>query len=544
MFSSKDLISFVFANENDVYYGSDLIKRDLNQYLWERLHANYEAVYFLSAKDNSFRVSTYGDLRCSEYPSGKKKLFGWLGGGESGELGNWIQKQLRAKSDSTAAFVCPLSDFCEVLSDPKWQSVLQRIAEENQRTGIFVLTASATAEKTTDLLLTSPVFEHLQENAITDLRGGATRELYGTLKKRKWDNCVFLNTFGWEQVQGLLLHLVMEYPDRCSSCEQLDLMTEYLHTCLRDPGFAATKDLFSQTLVGYLRYEEIYNWLSNERNWTKFAHRCDLYIREGKKRSILEPAGASTAVLRDPNTYAGRCLKIHLPKWLREDAEAEAQALLLLQSIQEEVKIPKNRAEHPSIADCAETLLGHLEAVRTGDSESYLWILEAIKSCVGQVYAQPEQPRTEKLLRLLQKRLDAVTVFDQHFLACHNVSIARATFSENKLQNITLKQAEANLYKLHKVKQQYVDLIRSLELELNMSENAQDISLILDDIQSELDHFAQIPQSAPDSLLEQDTLMDIFDENKNPPPKEPEKKKEEMEFDITADMYNYLPPTY
>lgn len=544
MFSSKDLISFVFANENDTYYGEDLLKRDLNQYLWDRLHRNYEAVYFLNARGNSFQVSSYGDLRCNEYTPGKKKLFGLLGGNaEQTELGGWIQRQLRAKPEGAAAFVCPLDDFCSVLSDPKWSPVLEGIAEEKKRTGIFVLTASTTAEKSADLLLTSPVFEKLRESTVMGLRGGAVIDLYSTLKKRKMDGCVFLNTLSWEQVHGLLLHLAMEHPQRCESCERLDEMTEYLYAYVRDSEFARSEQLIGYGQVaGYLTRESLYTWLQNDRNWKKFEARVALFDPNGRNRSHQEWSPTNVAVLRDPAAYAGRCMKIDLPGWLSEDAAATAKHLL--RSITEQVSSPKNRKENPQIVAVAEKMLNRLDAVRHGDEASYLWILEAVKFCVSQVYSSPDNARTKRVQEILQTQIDAIDIFDQHFTRKRDLAVAENSFGVGKLQNMALQQLKASVTEREKMKESLIDLVRAAELQLEMAGSKEDVSGLVDNIRSLIDNFHVEPQTVamPDLQSVAEPVFEFITEPEPMPEPEPE-PEEVPEIFITADMYGIAPPS-
>ena len=530
MFSSKDLISFVFANENDTYYGDDLLKRNLNQYLWERLHENYAAVYFLSAEGNSFRVRSFGDLSCSEYTPGKKKLFGLLGGSaEQTELGGWILRQLRAKPDAPTAFVCALDDFCTVLSDPRWYPVLESIAAETKRTGIFVLTASAMAERSADLLLTSPVFEKLRENVITDLRGGATRDLYSTLKKRKWDNCLFLNAFSWERIHGLLLHLVMENPDRCESCEQLDSMTDYLHTYLRNPEFAASEQLLGQVhQASYRLFTEVFSWLSNERNWNRFKEKSTQFATSGRKYPHWDAAATNVAVVRDPNSYAGKCLKIKLPPWLDADAEAKEQAQSLLQSIQSAVAVPKNKIENRQIVAIAEKLINQLEGVRDTDVDAYCWILNALKFCVTHIYAPQEQVKTDRVLAILQKKQDAITILDHCFMLQRNVLLAKAHAGQGKLLSVTLEQHEAELAALVQLKKRYADLISAMELELEMPMQADCVSHVLEDLNRELTSFEQKLEPVAEEILLPVSNSDDDD----------------YEYIITSDMYGDTPPPH
>ena len=58
MFSSKELLHLVFADETDTYYGDDLLKLELNQYLWLKLHESYQTVYFLGAAGKTFTIKT------------------------------------------------------------------------------------------------------------------------------------------------------------------------------------------------------------------------------------------------------------------------------------------------------------------------------------------------------------------------------------------------------------------------------------------------------------------------------------------------------
>ena len=147
MFSSNDLVHLVFADETDTYYCGDLLKLDLHQYLWRKLHETYPAVYFLSLSEGALSVKTYGDLKCKAYEPGRKfwKLMGFES--EMGELGKWIHKQLTSKRSEPAAFVCSLEDFCKASKDPDWANALYDIAGERHRAGTFVLTVPVSVER-------------------------------------------------------------------------------------------------------------------------------------------------------------------------------------------------------------------------------------------------------------------------------------------------------------------------------------------------------------------------------------------------------------
>ena len=508
MFSSTELISFVFANENDTYYGDDLIKRNLNQYLWDRLHQNYEAVYFLSEETNGFAVHTYGDLYCKEYVPGKKGLFGLLSkNSNQTEFGNWLQRQLRGKTNESAAFVCPLEDFCSVLSSSQWDTVLTEIAEMKNRTGIFVLTASATTEKTAKLLLESPVFEKLQETAVTDLRGGTMQELYPTLKNRKWDNCIFLNAFDWERLRGMLLHLVMEYPKRFESLSMLDTLTHYLYAYCQNPDFADSEGLFNREMpVAYLLYKSLYDQLRNERTWQKFEAAVKKF-QQNHSRVAANFSDVKLPVLRDRNSYAGRCLAIKFPGWLTRTENAAGKASGLLRSIRNTVSTPMNRVENPEIVSAAEHLLNQLSSVYPDDSETYIQILNALKFCVENVYSHSEE-ETPRVQAVIDKQKEFISACRDHFEMQQTFRTSLSALTGGALQTTALKQLKSKLTIREQMKQTYLDLISAMELNIKIPASEEHITDMLKKLETEIRDFDQLTRDPPETETDDTKLKE------------------------------------
>lgn len=530
VFASTELISYVFANETDSYYGDDLIKRNLNQYLWSRLHQSYDTVYFLSAGADGFCIHTYGDQRRREFAPGKKKLFGFLGGNSAeSEFGDWLQRQLRGKPGDTAAFVCPMEDFCGVLGTSAWEPVLAELAEMKNRTGIIVLTASATAEKTWNLLLESPVFEGLKETAVTDLRGGTMQKLYTALKKRKWDNCVFLNEFRWERLRAMLLHLVMEFPGRYESGAGLDAMTEYLYDYCRNPEFADGEGLFHREMpVEYLTYRNLYDRLREERVWMRFQAASEQYRQRERSQKAENTAHIRVPVLRDRNSYAGRCVRLRLPGWLTR-REAAEEAVGLLAGIRDSVASPMNRGENPEIIAGAEVLLSRLEAVYPDDRDTYIWILDSLKFCVEHIYVQsPEE--TQRVLEIMQKQSGLIDVCQQRFVLSRDVKLSSGIQGEGTLHSKALQQMEAKLYTLDQLRSKYIDLISAMKLNLKMPASEESIQSMLQELEQELRHIDQPAQEpAADPVPEEQ-------------PREPDMEEEpEEEYIITPDMLDFKP---
>ncbi|MCD7917264.1 MAG: hypothetical protein LUF84_02220, partial [Clostridiales bacterium] len=102
MFSSSELIHFVFANDDDDYYCGGLLRLDLNQYLWMKLHEeHYHTVYFLSRTDaNIFSIKTCGDKKSSSFTV-KQSIWSWVLGTETEEeqQENWLCRQLEGGTD-------------------------------------------------------------------------------------------------------------------------------------------------------------------------------------------------------------------------------------------------------------------------------------------------------------------------------------------------------------------------------------------------------------------------------------------------------------
>lgn len=529
MFSSKELISFVFANENDTYYGEDLLKLDLNQYLWEQLHESYDAVYFLSAGDKSFQVRSFGDLCCEKYTPKKFKLFG---GTPQQEQGKWLLDQLKAKPGRTAAFVCPLEDFCSILSDSRWDEVLEDIVSEKKRSGIFVLTASATAEQTSALLLESPVFEKLRETSVTDLRGGALRELYGTLQRRKADSCLFLNAFSWERVHGLLLHLALEHPDRIESAAQLDRMTDYLYAWLLDPDAAGGEPLSWELPPCYLSYEKIYEQLRNDHIWAKLAEQSTVYAHSEHRERTRERSGIDVPVLRDITTYAGRCLKLRLPRWMQEEEDVREYAQILLKNIRSAVQNPKNRVENRQIASAAEGILDQMHTVRKGDTNTLLQILKALKFCVNYIYTAENEPIAQDVTELIEMHNSVIFESGQCFLLRWNLEHTK-TYSQGKYADTFLAHDEEQLKNKERLLKENTDAISVRELRLSSPDLSGDLQTLEKNIR-------RLEEPVPEPIAEP-----VPEEHREPEIREEEEPKliDEDELDW-ANIYDSHAPNF
>lgn len=369
MFPSQQLISYVFANPGDEYRGGDLLTLNLKQYLWRSLHKHYNTVYFLSSHENrTFRVHTFGDRDAVPYDPPFFKFQ------EEKAFGKWLLEQLCQERESAAAIVCPLDEFCRVLSGEAWAPILKKIAVATNRTGIIVLTASPYAEDSRQYLLESPVFEHLHETAVTENRDWnreRKRCIYSDILNEKPWHYRRLNIFTAKRINDLLLHICAEDPARCLDDEErksfAKTLTEHLQSGKPLPGI-----LQPSQPSRYLTYKELYALLLDRKVWDEARQLPPLYSTIG-----VPP------ILRRPDSYAGKCLRLHLPDWALEQSNSVGlKPEHILECIHQIAQFPSNCPETREFEEKACEFLQALRNLEKGDIDTCTLLLDALKFCV------------------------------------------------------------------------------------------------------------------------------------------------------------------
>jgi len=501
VFSSEELISFVFANESDIYYGDDLLKLNLHQFLWKQLHENYEKVYFLQADDGLFQVHTFGD-KGSETDWRKLK---W-GKSEIVKQGSWLQKQL--DKDRRAAIVCSLEDFCTVLEDARWKETLEKIAADKNRRGKIVLTASETAERSRKYLLDSRVFNWLDEKAVTDARAGSRRPLYPQIKSGKGEGFVFLNTFTRDRVRNLLIHIMMENPERFCDGAELEALTAALVNYLNVPRLQQTV-LFPeiQEPLCYLRYRDLYRLLQDAYVWERLLRLKDTCPRQETREPKLQ-------ILRDKRSFAGKCILLRLPRWLRESQDDGRWAENTLEKIRQEVRVPKNRPENPEIIAHIEKYLDRLDTFYEPDIQTYQLVLEAMEFCTQWLYLENNSEKIDKFQETVENLDACIAKSSQCYMLRRDISTHSPDCSYGSLMALKLDQ---------------------MKKELNVSE--QECNKLQEAVKISILEF-----SKPEDTVDAGQLLE-----KTVKKMEKQDEKPEITFDddfvFTPDMYNYRPPT-
>lgn len=541
MFASNDLIHLVFADETDTYYCDNLLKLSFHQYLWLKLHEKYSSVYFLSRSENTFSVKTYGDLKGTAYePS--RNFWDFLGfESEMGKLLKWIQKRLTARRSESAAFVCSLEDFCQTSEYQDSAGALESIAKEKDRTGILVLTVPVSVEGSKNLLLYDPVFKHLRENAVLDVRTGALREMYGSLKRNKGESCVFLNTFSRDRVYSILLHVVMEQRGRFLSRKDMEAVTGYLVRYLASLELQRDHPLFkSQTPSPYMRFQDLYIQLKDEDVWKRLTGRCLGGKNPADDRAENAGPAGEYCVIWDKSSYAGKCMTLQIPNGIKRlDTEDERAADILL-AVQRELLRPKNRSENDMLTGKAALFLKKLEAVSHDDLGTYKRILEAIRFCVTWMYV-PKQSEEERQISKIMEFLERyVEISDKCHQARKNVELNRQKVTSGTLTDKSIQQAQDKLAAWEKMLREYQDLVGALIMNLSMTTFSDNIVEQMEELKQEIEkhHSAQsavsreghtesvnlsapLPDPLPDSDMPEDDAglytLDDIDYRHTPP---------------------------
>lgn len=530
MFSSKNLISFVFANENDTYYRDDMLKLNQDQYLWYQLHEKFETVYFLREVEGQLQVRSFGDCHGSPCPAFKNKLFKTA----EEQLGKWILQQMRKKAGDAVAFVCTLQDFCSVLSKASWEETLRELAEAQNRTGIFVVTASATAERNTDLLLNSAVFNYLKETAVVDQRGGELRDLYGSIYQRKWGSCFFLNEFTYERVHALLVHVVMRYPNRLESVQELDDLATWLYRYLNSAALPGSDTLFDYKLpVNYLTYEEVYSLLCKENIWNRL-------LAKANQGSVAKIKERSTHILRDPDSYAGKYMQLKLPSWVKADTEDGIRVYRLLREIRDAVSVPKNKPENQYLQKAANRFLAHLDTIPSDDSASYMEVLNALKLCVDWMYVDPASPQAKQLQEIVRNQMDMLTVLRQHYVTKRSLKQLLLQESDHALHQKTVVTLNAELQSMEKMRSIYEEFIQMASWELTVP-STEHSTQRLKELTAKLEAY----RNKKDPKPEPSKKADRYQEPVVPIKEEPKtvQRFEDEDLVLRPEDASYIPPT-
>lgn len=546
MFSPNELLHLVFANDDDTYYCDNLLKLDLNQYLWWMLHKEgYRTVWFLYANKDTFSIRTYGDVDYALYPT-KVKRFGRFFKSDTEKFGEWMIRQLKAKNSERAAFVCPLNVFCETARGEEWTNLLCRIAGIEKRTGIILLTAPAEVEQSRELLLSSRVFDSLRETAVTNLRTDDIRPLYASLDIGKTYGVTYLNGYTTERMNALLLHVMMDRDDYFANTLQVEHCAEYLTQYLNNPRLRRCRPLFGVPKCNeYPEYRELYHMLLNRQNWDSLLAATRQAFAVGGLQGWLNQlqcpyfpeSDMRVCVMRDKNNFAGKCMRLWPPQSGErlEASGAVDQAFDILIDIYNDLLSPKNRADNLKVAAAIESLLAKLEVAQSdGDFDTYKRVLSSIRFCVQWLHIPDASDKENSILSLTDSLKALIKCSQDYFRIANQLRQyeLQATFSQvAEAQLIHLKAASiAEKTKLDRLE----ELVMRSIVKLRINDSANRIKEMASDMQAQIEKFEC---GKPSEQLQEDLPLESDDESYL-------HDEPLMEEEILLDegAYNFRPP--
>lgn len=481
MFSSDILLNYVFADENDTYYRDNLLKFTLDQLLWTKLKDNYSEVLFLDSKDGNYRYWSFkqGEKRSDIV---KKSFLGVQGPNimmNQKKCVRWLVDSLSEQSG--IAIVCTLYDFCELCND-LGKDFWGKLERNRQRRGILVLKVPIVIEKSQTLFLTSRAFEVLDERAVLDLRTDNLLNMYDYLLQSKDKGCIFLNEFNYENIKGVLTHVMMHDPEKMISEEILEKCINYLVWYFSDSSSYQRHKLFRQRrmLEGFL-FRELYQELSNKTTWDnliKYAIETKCEIVAYKKHVHM---------IRDRDSYTGRCMRYELPETACNlDIESADVSLAgMLYDIRKKLIEPKNKEDNAVMVDYLGKFYMQLKSCEDRDIHSLRFILEAILYGVEHL-SLSEYDELEKAKMVLEQYIKIISISGQYYQMEYRIQNSAGRQSTSKFFKMQMDQlyttAENFRVMIEKLQEmlnstkfdEYLkNMAKSLELEKNNLERSE-----------------------------------------------------------------------
>lgn len=457
MFSPNACLQFVFANKNDTFYGFESLALDLDRFLWLRLlNQGYTQVYFVERAEDSFCVSAFGDSAFPIVTPEKPKLFQRFKGAKAkgDALCSWILKQLWTKDPDRAAIVFRLKDFCEYFSQERRKEFLTKLASQEKRTGILILTSSAEAEGSKRYFLNAPVFESLGEQSVLRMRTAKPCDMYAVMYREMPERMLFLNVFTAERIHCILSRVLLEEPERTAELRLRKSMEDYLLQWMNNPPLRSTAKKRDELLPSPdVLFRDLYLWLKKNENWNLLASKAmqveaaggiQNYLSELGCECVEDPVNA-VGIRRSADSYAGRCLRLRLKtQTIAESGEREKIAGLL-DAIRTKVLSPRNREENAGIREMIELFLSELPAADDcGDAETVRRLLFSIDFCIDQLHAKQDSPEEAAILAVIEQLKNYIDCSLLYHNRRRNLALGRRSLrsGDNRLTGKALQQLE------------------------------------------------------------------------------------------------------
>lgn len=495
MFSQSSMIQIVFLNENDVYYGSDLLKLDEKRYLWFELHEKFSNVYFIDFKEKLPDVFHYDETGTEDY---KEKLFGK----KEQNLLRWMKKKIKERKE-TCAFVCPMDSFCDYMKgEEKLLREFAQMRDDRDIGGTIVLTVSPVIEKSRELLLYHSFFEYINEEAVLELRRQTKIEnMYSLLKSSKQESCVFLNVYTKERIRALLINLVFEYPDRYQNEKILGCIADYLFEYMNSPYLQMSeRKLFKKdfSLVNPM-FKDVYSQLKEKDVWKQLVERSKDYyqkLRDYLGEEYVDENMVNLHLSHSSDTALLRCMKLCSAGGYY--GKYDNDMIRTLSRIYRKSVSPGNRTENKYIENCIKDFLVRLNnAKERKDSGTCKRILSSLLFCVQWIYVSED--KTDRIGKIIESYQYYEKCSSDYFELKKNYH-PESFASENLAKKIN--NYEIMLESLDKV-------ILTHTLNLTLKDNDESMATVLWNMQEIIDNFEDRNKtSAPGKKIKQKVTLD------------------------------------
>lgn len=479
MFSSNELLQFVFGDEMDTYYCRGAISLDFKQYLWLKLHeSGYKRILFLEMSGDILQIKTFSEKDFQKI-GGKTlmKKFKSLLLGKKNDIIYWIMNQLGEKQTERTAVVCSLQDFCTYFSSGEYKDSLHDLAVMGKRTGTMVLTVPVEVECSREYFLGSPVFEYLHDNGIVNIRTAANCDMYATMFHYNPDRMIFLSTYTAERIHNIFDRIFLEEPQRFLELSVRKEMEDFIFQWMNNKEFRDLTTARERYPSHELLFKELFRWLKKSDNWNRLAAKAMQvsqtggmagYLRNMKCTPVYDFENA-VSLRRKPGSYADRCMRLHLNLSKYNNSKEYERMNELVESIHTRVKSSLNHTDNTLIKDEILRFLDRLiTADRDGDEGTVRRILDSIDFCAAWIWVEKQSQIESDVLTIVKQLKEYVDCSDAYGLRLRSLEIAKkSSLSGNhKLTVYAVKQQEIEIVNALRVLNVYEDVIQASILNL------------------------------------------------------------------------------
>ncbi len=514
MFEANNLIHFVFANDNDLYYCQSFLKMNLEKRLWWELQqAGFKNIYYLntSAKDflggseKDFEISTLGE-------PGAELPMTWLMGTTKSPNEKLFRQSMRKWMQSQSAAVCSLEQFCEVMDNEyryrkTWDELLDL---QQMHRGVLILTVSPQSEK----LLESSRFLKFYHDSTSELQfldvnsGMSIRE---RIRYSKDNNCVLWNVFSEKEIQYFLQHVILQDPEKISDLAAIKELSGYLAMVL-DSEAVLGDDIFTGRTI--TRYQDLFPVLADRKNWRR--------LNLNAQRTSLLRFYDSYQV---PEELVSAKVTVEGGKKITADIKASMEGL--------------------DLSECNTHIRAHISWLllilrkkeREKDWGSCERVLYSVRFCMQWILTERGSDEEAAILNIIEQLYQYIRLSEDYFLEEKNLAMVKLG-NEHAIAAKVRQQLVAK----HSVSEQFLtrfeDLFLSSMLKLSMKHSEDSVRQIAEEIErwkdemernrADLMQNAEYPSGIPDEKIvvsEADT---------------PEASDEEM-YPIYENLYGIMP---